>query len=73
MILLVATTCGFAQDTFNYQTDFKNILAKTKDKNHKLAYNKLLTRFSALDTTLTDYEVLALLIGFTDILRERSG
>lgn len=72
MILLVATTCGFAQDTFNYQTDFKNILAKAKDKNHKLAYNKLLTRFSALDTTLTDYEV-ALLIGFTDILRERSG
>ncbi|AEV98022.1 hypothetical protein A4D02_14715 [Niastella koreensis] len=66
IILLVAAACGFAQDTFNYQTDFNNILAKTKDKKDKLDYNKLLTRYTALDTTLTDYEILALLIGFTD-------
>lgn len=66
IILLVATTGGFAQDTFNYQNDFNNILARTKDRKDKLAYNKLLTRYAALDTTLTDFEVLALLIGFTD-------
>jgi len=66
IILLVTTLGGFAQDAFNYQNDFNNILAKTKDPNDKLAYNKLLARFTALDTTLTDYEVLALLIGFTD-------
>ena len=66
-IILLAVTSGcFAQETFNYQTDFKDILAKTKDPNDHLAYEKLLSRFSALDTTLTDYEVLALLIGFTD-------
>ena len=65
-ILFATTISVFGQTTFNYQTDFKNILAKTKDKNDSLSYEKLLPRFSANDTTLTDYEVLALLIGFTD-------
>jgi len=54
------------QTTFNYKDDFKNILFKTKDNSNNLSYDKLLSRFSANDTTLTDFEVLALLIGFTD-------
>ncbi|MGZ8544519.1 MAG: DUF4919 domain-containing protein, partial [Flavisolibacter sp.] len=36
-----------------------------KDPNDNLFYDKLLPRFEKNDTTLTDHEVLALLIGFT--------
>jgi hypothetical protein len=56
----------FGQETFNYHNDFKQILARTKDSKDELSYDKLLGRFRSNDTTLTDYEVLALLIGFTD-------
>lgn len=60
------TTTTFGQTFFNYQNDFQTILAKTKDQNDSLFYNGLLTRFLANDNTMTDFEVLALLIGFTD-------
>ena len=66
IILLVVTLGSFAQNAFNYQTDFKSILERTKHKTDSLAYKKLLSRFTASDTTLTDYEVLALLIGYTE-------
>jgi tetratricopeptide (TPR) repeat protein len=66
VILCVAAMTFFAQSTFNYKKDFKKILEKTKDAHDNLYYNKLLSRFSVNDTTMTDYEVLALLIGFTD-------
>lgn len=68
-IILIFLFCGFAtlgQTSFSYQRDFKQILFKTKDSNDNLFYNKLLKRFECKDTTLTDFEVLALLIGFTD-------
>jgi hypothetical protein len=55
----------YGQTTFNYKDDFKKVLAKTKDENDSLSYDKLLKRFNNNDTTLSDYEVLALLIGFT--------
>jgi hypothetical protein len=55
-----------AQSAFNYQDDFKKVLAKTKDPGDDLFYGKLLARFSKNDPALTDYEVLALLIGYTD-------
>lgn len=67
--LLLLITTGqivYGQTTFNYKDDFKKVLNKTKDPNNNLSYEKLLKRFSANDTTLTDFEVLALLIGFTD-------
>ncbi len=67
--LLLFLTTGqmvYGQTTFNYKDDFKIVLAKTKDQNDNLSYDKLLKRFTANDTTLTDFEVLALLIGFTD-------
>lgn len=59
--------CAFisSAQTFNYAKDFNTILAKTKDKNDELNYDKLLTRFKKNDSTLTDAQVLALLIGYT--------
>lgn len=66
LVMLATGQATFGQTTFNYKNDFKKVLAKTKDQNDDLYYYKLLKRFSVNDTTLTDYEVLALLIGFTD-------
>jgi len=65
-LIFSAGQIAFGQTTFSYKDDFKKVLAKTKDQNDNLSYDKLLKRFSVNDTTLTDYEVLALLIGFTD-------
>lgn len=50
---------------FNYIRDYNIILKQTKDPKHKLYYKKLLPRFQANDTSLTDFEVLALMIGYT--------
>lgn len=61
--------CAFfmsAQENFNYKRDFKTILAKTANPSDKLFYDKLLPRYQKNDTTLTDAEVLALMIGFTN-------
>ena len=66
LLLLSVGQIVYGQTTFNYKDDYKKVLAKTKDQNNNLSYDKLLKRFSANDTTLTDFEVLALLIGFTD-------
>lgn len=63
--ILIISLKSFGQTTFSYKDDFKKVLAKTKDQNDSLFYDKLLNRFTANDTTLTDFEVLALLIGFT--------
>lgn len=56
----------FSQANFEYKKDFENILKESKDKNSDLNYEKLLVRFTKNDTTLTDRQVLSLLIGFTD-------
>jgi len=66
LITFSMTLTVFGQSSFNYQTDFEKILAQTKDTSNNLFYDYLLTRFITNDTTLTDYEVLALLIGYTD-------
>jgi hypothetical protein len=67
VLLLVVLTghITFGQTTFNYQQDFKDLLAKSKDQNDRLSYDRLLMRFTINDPTLTDFEVLTLLIGFT--------
>lgn len=65
IISLIACQILNGQTPFNYQIDFKNILEKTQDMDNSLFYDKLLSRFSVNDTTLTDQEVLALLIGYT--------
>lgn len=51
---------------FNYQRDFKPILERTKNRYDTLHYIKLLNRFQRNDSTLTNAETLALMIGFTD-------
>lgn len=56
----------FAQDKFEYKKDFDNILKETKNKKSDIYYDNLLERYNKIDTTLTDRQVLALLIGFTD-------
>lgn len=67
LLILVITLTAFAQEfEFDYNKDYEKILAKTNDPTGDLYYNNLLTRFRARDTTMTDFEVLALLVGFTD-------
>ncbi|MGX7666691.1 DUF4919 domain-containing protein [Flavobacterium pedocola] len=56
----------YGQTTFNYHNDFKSILEKTKDPKSELFYDNLQKRFFVNDTTLTDHQVLALLIGYTN-------
>jgi hypothetical protein len=65
LLFLVISQSTIGQTTFDYEKDFKVIRAKTMDKKDKLSYNKLLKRFSTNDPSLTDFEVLALLIGYT--------
>lgn len=66
LLSLLIGHIAYGQVMFSYKDDFKKILAKTRDVNDSLAFNKLLVRFNRSDTTLSDFEVLALLIGFTD-------
>ena len=66
LIFLMLSLPSFEQTTFDYQKDFKTILSKTKDSASVLAYNKILSRFQANDTSLSKFETLALLIGFTN-------
>jgi len=51
---------------FDYKRDFKAILEKTQDRGSELSYQKLLIRFLDRDSTLSNAETLALLIGFTE-------
>ena len=58
--------CVAQNSTFSYTKDFNNILNQTNDQSSDLHYAKLLARFKSNDNNLTTYEILALLIGFTD-------
>lgn len=56
-----------AQESFfNYTRDFVKILEQTNDQNGDLYFDKLLKRFKINDKSLTDKEILSLLVGFTD-------
>lgn len=65
-IFLLAPLFIFSQKNFDYKRDFENILKESKDINSEFNYDSLLTRYNETDTTLTDRQMLALLIGFTD-------
>ncbi len=56
---------GLTQN-FDYHTEFKSLLEKSKDKNNEYYYPKLLERFNSNDSTLTDKEMIALQIGVTN-------
>ena len=68
LILIICSSAIQAQlfIDFNYSRDYNKILALTKKETSGLFYPNLYKRFAAADTTLTNYEVLALQIGYTD-------
>lgn len=63
--LFIVFDCFSQEFDFQYSKDFPLILQRTQDENDKLYYNKQIYRFKENDTTLTNFEVLALMIGFT--------
>jgi tetratricopeptide (TPR) repeat protein len=68
LILIIINSSIYAQEDidFKYSRDYKRILEMTKMDTSALFYPKLYKRFLAADSTLTNYEVLALQIGYTD-------
>lgn len=50
---------------FNYHRDFKQIFDSTQESSSPVYYQKLIRRFLNNDSSLTNPEVLALMIGFT--------
>ncbi len=67
ILTITMALVSFGQDfEFNYNNDYNKILSQTNDSSSNLFYDKLLNRFNKNDTTLSDYEVLCLLIGYTD-------
>ena len=66
LILLLFPILIFSQNDFVYKRDFQKILQESKTKNSEFNYDDLLVRYNKIDTTLTDKQVLSLLIGFTD-------
>jgi hypothetical protein len=68
-VLSILITCFvFGQDKidFDFTKDYDSILKLSKEKTSKLFYNSLLERFQKADSTLTNYELVALQIGYTD-------
>jgi len=63
--IVLINWCAAAQDTFNYKTDYEKLVARTKDKKDKLFYDTQIKRFTSNDATLTDFETLALMVGFS--------
>jgi len=57
---------AYEQAAFDYKRDFKPILEQTQDKSSPLFYQKLLIRFLDNDTSLSNAETLALMIGYTE-------
>lgn len=65
LILMVSLTTFGQEFEFDHNKDFEKILSETIDTSSTLHFDKLLKRFQYNDITLTDFQVLALLIGFT--------
>jgi hypothetical protein len=51
--------------TFNYKKDYKSLLDSSQDPASVYYYPTLLKRFNDNDSTLSNYEVLALMVGHT--------
>lgn len=54
-----------AQFVFNYNAHFDSIANLSNKKKSELNYDKLLARFELSDTTLSNFDILALMIGET--------
>ena len=66
VLLLSACITAFAQPPFEYKRDFKPFAEQSQDKESPLFYQKLLIRFLDRDTSLSNMETLALMIGYTE-------
>jgi Domain of unknown function (DUF4919) len=66
VLLLLATSIVFAQPAFDYKRDFKPFLEQSQDRESPLFYQKLLIRFLDRDTSMSNMETLALMIGYTE-------
>lgn len=65
--LLVISFFLYGQEThFDYETDFKVLRELSNDSGNILYYPHLIERFTGCDTTLTNAEILAMMIGFTE-------
>lgn len=51
--------------SFKYSRDYDRVAGHSAKADSKLNFEKLATRFEKADTSLTDYNTLALLIGYT--------
>lgn len=65
LILLLLFTGTVQAQHFNYHTDYRKVLEQTRNKTDSLYYDNLRQRFLVNDSTMTVYEVLALMIGYT--------
>lgn len=65
LLAIIFSLCSYGQNSFDYKRDYYTILKKTQIPDDSLNFDALKNRFIKNDTTLTDYEVLVLLIGFT--------
>jgi hypothetical protein len=67
---IVFSAYGQDQNTedppFNYKRDFKHNLDSASDRTSRLYYQKLIIKFLNNDSTLTNAEMLTLMIGFTE-------
>jgi len=68
IVLVFLSSVIYSKDSFDfhYTSDYPKILALTKQDTSKLYFPVLFKRYEAGDSTLTDYEILALQIGYTD-------
>jgi len=65
---LLISTSVFGQERidFDYSRDYERILAETKVDTSNINFEKLFSRYLRVDSTLTNYEMIALQIGYTD-------
>ncbi|MBL0357208.1 MAG: DUF4919 domain-containing protein [Chitinophagaceae bacterium] len=66
VLFLLLGTAAYEQAPFDYKRDFKPFLEQSQDKSSPLYYQKLLIRFLNNDSTLSNAETLALMIGYTE-------
>lgn len=65
-IFLSIALAANAQPAFDYKRDFKPFLEQSQDRQSPLYYQKLLIRFLDRDTSMSNMEMLALMIGYTE-------
>jgi len=66
LLLLGHWASGQLHIDFDYQRDYQRLLEQSKIDSSAFAYSRLFPRFQAADTTLTNMEMIALQIGYTD-------